>query len=285
MILLKNDQFLNRESITIDVEDRGFQFGDGVYEVIRIYDGSFFLLDDHLDRLQYSLNEVKIEYDVKEKKLKELLLTLAQKNNIHDGAIYLQISRGVALRSHPFPDEATATLIAYPIPVSSPKEKQKSGVYAILREDIRWLRCDIKSLNLLGSVLAKQEAKENGAFETIQYRDQQNVTEGSSSNVFIVKDGELFTHPNNHFILNGITRRYVHYLAETLSIPYTEKVFSVQELLEADEVFVSSTTAEIVPVTKIEDTVINDGQPGTITTKLLNAFFENINLNKLPEHL
>lgn len=285
MIILKNDEFFKREEVLIDIEERGFQFGDGVYEVVRIYNGEFFLLDDHLKRLQYSLNEIKINYNVQEKNLKQLIISLAQKNNVQDGGIYLQITRGTAIRAHAFPESVEPTLIAYPIKVATLNDLQQSGAKATLVKDIRWLRCDIKSLNLLGNVLAKQKAKEKSAYEAIQYRSDEHVTEGSSSNVFIVKDGTLFTHPSNHYILNGITRRYTHYLAEKLSIPYKEESFSVQSLLDADEVFVTSTTSEIMPIIEVDGKKINNGKPGPLTTKLLKAFFEHLNLEKLPNHL
>ncbi|WP_175616087.1 D-amino-acid transaminase [Piscibacillus halophilus] len=208
MFVLLNDEFVNRNECLIDIEDRANQFGDGVYEVIRVYDGEFFLLHDHLKRLIYSLEEAKINYDIHHHNLADQLQKLVEMNNFKDGGIYLQISRGASPRSHPFPKHTQPTLIAYPIPVTRPLESQEKGIEAILHEDLRWLRCDIKSLNLLGNVMAKQSALDAGAKEAILYRDYNHVTEGSSTNVFIVKDGIVKTHPANHYILNGITRLY-----------------------------------------------------------------------------
>lgn len=285
MLLLKNNEFIERDHATVDVEDRGYQFGDGVYEVIRIYNNNYFLLDEHLDRLQYSLNEVKIDYDIQKNQLKEQLIKLKDENRVTNGGVYVQISRGVAARGHAFPEQSEPSIVAYPITVSSPKELQQNGAKAILTKDIRWLRCDIKSLNLLGNVLAKQEAKDKDAFEAIQYRDETHVTEGSSTNVFVVKNGRLNTHPSNNYILNGITKRYLRYVAEKLSIPYEETVFSVDTLLNADEVFITSTTSEVVPIIQIDEHIIQNGKPGPITKQLLNAFPKYINLERLPEHI
>ncbi|PKR78326.1 D-amino-acid transaminase [Halalkalibacillus sediminis] len=281
MIILKNNQLVQREEAIIDMEDRGFQFGDGVYEVIRIYEGKFFLMNEHLERLQYSLTETGIEFDIKKGKLAEQLEDLAEKNQIDDGAIYIQITRGIAPRSHPYPTEAIPTLMAYPIPISRPIKLQESGAKVILEEDVRWLRCDIKSLNLLGNVMAKQTAKEAEAFEAILYRNPEHVTEGSSTNVFIVKDGKVITHPANNFILNGITRRYIHHLSNQLGITFEEDVFSVDELLNADEVFLASTTSEVMPVTQIDDYTIGNGEPGSISRKLLDEFFKHVDTDQI----
>ncbi|TFB22042.1 D-amino-acid transaminase [Filobacillus milosensis] len=283
VIVLFHDRFVDRKECLIDIEDRANQFGDGVYEVIRVYDGEFFLFDDHLKRLEYSLNEAKIKYDINHQQLKELLLELLKKNEVNNGGIYIQISRGIAARSHPFPKESKPTVIAYPIPTSRPLDKQENGIQATLYQDIRWHRCDIKSLNLLGNVMAKQHALDIGASEAIFYRDYNHVTEGSSTNVFIVNDGVIQTHPANNFILNGITRLYIKYLAKQLDLPFNEKVFTVAELKEADEVFISSTTSEVIPVTQIDETVIGNGKPGPIAKQLLNAFFEHHKIQQLTK--
>ncbi|WP_027963915.1 D-amino-acid transaminase [Halalkalibacillus halophilus] len=282
MIVLKNNTFIERKEATIDMEDRGFQFGDGVYEVIRVYNGEYFLLEDHIKRLQYSLNEIGITYDLEENGLRDDLIELLEANEVEDGGIYLQVSRGIAPRAHPYPSDAQPTLFAYPIHVVKPVAEQGTGVQVILEEDFRWLRCDIKSLNLLGNVMTKQKAKENGAFEAIFYRNEDHVTEGSSTNVFVVKDGTLYTHPADNYILNGITRRYILHVAEETNVPVEETVFSLDFLHEADEVFVASTTAEIVPVVQIENEVIANGKPGDVTKQLLQSFAKHQSLETLP---
>ncbi|MBU6081791.1 D-amino-acid transaminase [Allobacillus halotolerans] len=281
MIILKNDTFIERKDALIDMEDRGFQFGDGVYEVIRIYNGKFFLLEDHLKRLQYSLNEAQIDVDLAKRGIKEKLIELAEKNSVDDGGLYIQISRGVAPRNHLFPADAEATIFAYPLPLKKPTDQQKNGVKAILDQDIRWLRCDIKSLNLMGNILAKQKAKDSGAYEAILYRDENHVTEGSSTNIFIVKDGKLITHPKNNYILHGITRKYIQFLAEKLEIEFVERVYSVKEVLEADEVFLTSTTSEVTPIVEIDNEKVNDGQPGPITKKLLEQYDQYLHVERL----
>ncbi|WP_102028020.1 D-amino-acid transaminase [Salirhabdus sp. Marseille-P4669] len=276
MILLKNHNFIHRSEAKTDIEDRGYTFGDGVYEVIRIYNGAYFMLEYHLNRLQYSLNEVGINYDVESEDLETLLSELLNKNTIEDGAIYLQITRGIAPRKHPYPTNSQPELYAYPIPVSSPKKEQEQGVHLTLVEDLRWLRCDIKSLNLLYNVMVKQKAVDSGAYEALLYRSKDHITEGSSSNFFGIKNGKVLTHPANNYILNGITRIAVQKICKSQGIPFVEKVLSVDELAELDEAFIASTTAEVVPVTKIDDVVIGDGTVGEIAKKLQAGFLQLI---------
>ncbi|MDQ0160317.1 D-amino-acid transaminase [Alkalibacillus salilacus] len=285
MLVLKNETLINRNDAVIDIEDRGYQFGDGVYEVIRYYDGEWFLLDDHLERLQYSLDEAEIDYNVQEEKLKARLHDLMEQNQVQDGGVYLQVTRGFAPRNHPYPEHQQPTLIAYPLNLKRPTHDQTHGIHTITAEDFRWLRCDIKSLNLLGNVMTKQKAIDTGASEAIFYRDESHVTEGSSTNVFIVKNGELITHPADHYILNGITRRHLLYLAERLDIPYRIEVFGLDALKNADEVFVSSTSAEIKPVISVDDQIISNGEPGPITNTLLKNYFDHLSVTKLPNHI
>ncbi|MCP8615556.1 D-amino-acid transaminase [Salirhabdus salicampi] len=272
MFVLKNDQFIRRNEATIDIEDRGHQFGDGVYEVFRLYNGNIFMLSEHLDRLVYSLTELKIPYDISKKALKNQLHELINKNGVKDGGIYLQITRGVAPRSHPFPQDVHPQLIAYTIPVSRPTEAQENGVNTTLVEDLRWGRCDIKSLNLLWNIMAKQQAKEHGYFESILYRSEQHITEGSSSNFFGVKEGVVITHPANRFILNGITRIAIKQICSELHIPFKEQILTLNDLQQLDEAFLSSTTLEVVPVTSIDDIQVNGGAIGDITKQILEQF-------------
>ena len=272
MVILHNSQFIQREEALTDIEDRGYTFGDGVYEVIRIYHGSFFMLDEHLKRLQYGLNEINISYNIQKEQLKSLLLELKDRNQVKDGGIYLQISRGIAPRKHPYPPNAKPVLYAYPIPIQNPASQQENGVKLMLVEDLRWLRCDIKSINLLYNVMAKQKALEAGAFEALLYRDENHITEGSSTNFFGIKDGSVVTHPADHFILNGITRKAVQQICHELEIPFVEKRISIDELSQLDEAFLASTTAEIVPVIQINDEVIGEGTVGNLVKQIQLAF-------------
>ncbi|QHS21659.1 D-amino-acid transaminase [Virgibacillus sp. MSP4-1] len=276
MFVLKNQEFIQRDDAKTDIEDRGYTFGDGVYEVIRVYNGAFFMLKEHLDRLQFSLTETAIPYDTDSEDLGTLLNQLVSKNQIKNGAIYLQITRGIAPRSHPYPKQTPPQLYAYPIPVSSPVDAQQNGVSVTLLEDKRWLRCDIKSLNLLYNVMAKQQAKENGYFEALLYRDEAHITEGSSSNFFAVKDGTVITHPANNYILNGITRLAVLQVCDQLGIPLKEKELRIRDLESIDEAFLASTTSEVVPITEIDQQKVGDGKSGEITSRILEGFKELI---------
>lgn len=269
--VLLNDQIVQRDDVRIDIEDRGYQFGDGVYEVIRVYGGVPFLLHEHLERLERSAREIMLPIGQTSDALATQLKTLIRANELLDGIIYLQVSRGTAPRYHGFPKHVNTTLIAYLKEMPRPLAQLKEGVKAIVLEDIRWLRCDIKSLNLLGNVLAKQNALNNSAFEAIQHR-QQTVTEGSASNVFMIHHSKVYTHPANNLILNGITRVKILELCKQLNIPYEEKAFTVDELYEADEVFISSTTSEITPVIEVEGRTIGAGIPGPLTVKLQQEF-------------
>ncbi|GIN90948.1 D-amino-acid transaminase [Siminovitchia terrae] len=270
MILL-NERFLERDEVTIDIEDRGYQFGDGVYEVIRIYNGACFAMDAHIERLRRSAEQIEMILPYTLTELEENLLKLVEKNNIKTGIIYVQVTRGAAPRAHHFPEGSSSVLVAYVQSLDRPLTKMRNGVKVTLTEDIRWKRCDIKSLNLLGSVLAKQKAKNKGFEEAILHRDEV-ITEGSSTNVFIIKDQAIYTHPANNLILNGITRNKVLKIAREKKFQVVEEPFTIKELLNADEIFITSTTIEITPVIEIDQTVIAGGQPGPVTCILQKEF-------------
>lgn len=275
MTILFNHQLIDRSQAQVDIEDRGYQFGDGVYEVIRVYEGKTFCLPEHVERLQRSAREIGITLPYDEQRMEELLLQLLHANRIHNGTIYLQVSRGVAPRSHPFPKKSEAIVVAYTNEAERPYSSLNNGIRAVITEDIRWLRCDIKSLNLLGSVLAKQYATENGCEEAILHRDGR-VTEGSSTNVFRIKDGTLYTHPANNLILHGINRAVTLELAQELQIPVKEESFTTDALFQADEIFVTSTTMEISPVITVNGRKVGDGKPGKVTRQLQHAFEKRI---------
>ncbi len=193
---LWNDKIVNEDEVIINKEDRGYQFGDGVYEVIKVYNGEMFTTDEHIDRLYLSAEKIRITIPYTKDKLHKLLHELVEINNLGTGHIYFQITRGTAPRVHNFPvGNIQPVITAYTKENERPFENFEKGVKATFVEDIRWLRCDIKSLNLLGAVLAKQEATEKGCYEAILHRGDV-VTEGSSTNVFGIKDGVLYTHPS-----------------------------------------------------------------------------------------
>ncbi|WP_421380660.1 D-amino-acid transaminase [Bacillus salacetis] len=274
--VILNGQILERNEAKVDIEDRGYQFGDGIYEVIRVYNGTFFTADEHLTRLFESAEKIGMTLPCTFEELKNLLASLVQRNKVNDGIIYLQFSRGVAARQHHYPDKnVEPAFTAYTKEMPRPKDKLENGVQAKLVEDVRWLRCDIKSLNLLGNIMAKQEAAEAGCFEAILHRGDK-VTEGSSSNMFIVKDGTIKTHPATNLILNGITRRVILDICKEQNIPVQEEEFTVEELLSADEIFLASTTSEVMPIVKVTGGEFEAGEPGEITKKLQAVFEKKI---------
>lgn len=275
--VLFNTQVVKREQVTIDIEDRGYQFGDGVYEVVRIYGGRSYLMKEHMIRLERSASEISLTLPTHIEELEGKLEELIQLNEVQDGIIYLQISRGVAPRAHGFPPpETRSSLIAYTKDFPRPLQQMKEGGKAILVEDIRWLRCDIKSLNLLGNVLAKQKAQDLQCLEAIQHRNG-TITEGSATNVCIINEGIISTHPATNLILDGITKNKVLELCTELKIPFKEEAFSIEQLMKADEVFITSTTNEITPIILIDGKEIGPGIPGPITVKLQQAFEDDIN--------
>jgi len=271
MNILLNNRIVPRESFTVDLEDRGFQFGDGIYEVIRIYDGVFFEWEAHLERLVWSAKELMLPLPAAINTLYQNLQLLVKDSKITNGTVYIQVTRGTAPRFHALPEKAEPTLVAYVREMQRPLEQMKKGIKAVTAEDIRWLRVDIKSLNLLGNVLAKQKAVEQGGAEAILIRDG-IVTEGSSSNLFAIKDKQCFTHPANHLILNGITRQVVLRLLNDIDLTLQETSFTLDELLEMDEVFITNTGQEVCPVIQIDDFVIRKGTPGVYTRRLQSGF-------------
>ncbi|ALF11097.1 D-amino-acid transaminase [Parageobacillus thermoglucosidasius] len=271
MDILLNDSIISREDLTIDLEDRGYQFGDGIYEVVRIYERQLFEWEAHAKRLEYSAKELMISLPVRIEELYQNLLKLIKKSSVSVGYVYIQVTRGTAPRAHGFPENCKPNLIAYAREMARPLMKMKNGVRAVTADDIRWLRVDIKSLNLLGNVLAKQKAIEAKAEEAILIRNG-IVTEGSSSNVFAIREGKCFTHPANHYILNGITRQLVLRLLNEIGVAVEEIPITKEELFEMDEIFITSTIHEICPVIEIDGVKIGNGAPGVLTGKLQSLF-------------
>ncbi|KIL37468.1 D-alanine aminotransferase [Cohnella kolymensis] len=275
--VLMNDDFVSREAARVDIEDRGYQFGDGIYEVVRVHGGKLFKMDEHLSRFVRSTSEIGITLPFSVETIKDKLLQLFELDPLEDGMIYFQVTRGTAPRIHHFPEPSVpARLIAYTKTSARPAQLQQQGVQCVFAEDIRWLRCDIKSLNLLGNVMAKQQAKTAGAYEAILHRGEM-VTEGSSTNVFIVNNETLYTHPANNFILNGITRMTILEMCAKLNIKVVESTFTTQDLLEADEVFISSTNIDAMPVIQVDGRPIGSGKPGALTKAIQREFEQLFN--------
>lgn len=270
--VILNDQIIQRNQHRIDMEDRGYQFGDGVYEVIRVYNGELFGIEEHVDRFYESAGKIKLKILFTKESLKENLNALVKENELQLGIVYMQLTRGVSPRAHVFPDEHTTPVFtAYTKEMPIPKLQMANGVSVIVKPDIRWLRCDIKSLNLLPNILAKEEAKEQGCYEAVFHRDG-IVTEGASSNIFIVAKDKIITHPESHFILNGITRQIIFKLCKENKLSLVEKPFNVDDLMNADEVFLTSTVSEVMPIIKIDNKTIGNGQPGSYTVQLQALF-------------
>lgn len=267
-----NDRIMDRENNMVDIEDRAYQFGDGIYEVIGVYNGSPLLLNEHMERLAASAREIRLKLPKSTTEIKRKLEKLVSVNGLEEGIIYMQVSRGVASREHYFPSEdVPPVMVAYTREEQRMTDLENQGATAVLVEDIRWLRCDIKTLNLLPNAMAKQEAVENNSIEAILHRGE-TITEASASNVFIIRNSELYTHPANNYILNGITRKKIIQLCDSLDISVNEETYTVDNLLQADEVFVSATKLDVVPILKVDDHTIADGTPGEVTKQIVEAF-------------
>ena len=263
-----NGRFGPLAEAVVSVEDRGFQFGDGVYEVIRTYRGRPFAIDEHLSRLERSAQALQLSLGYTKARWIALIEEGLRRSNLPETKIYLQITRGQAPRDHPFPAELSPTTVLtfrelHPLDLSV----RQAGVQAILLEDIRWGRCDIKSVNLLANVLARQRAKEAGVFEAILLRDGA-VTEGSVSNVMVVQNGTILTAPEGPRILSGVTRAKVLELAKKEGIPVVETVVRREDLLGASEVFLTGTTVEVLPVVRVDGQAIGPAVPGPMTQLL-----------------
>ena len=275
-VYFMDGQFTERDGLAISIDDRGYYFGDGVYEVIKVYGGELYTAEEHIDRLFQSATKIKMTLPYSEVQLMEIARELVAKNNILVGHVYIQVTRGSAPRLHQFPNPAVPPVVTgYAINNPRPMAGIENGVGVKSVEDVRWLRCDIKSLNLLGNVLAKQEAYEAGCIEALLHRDG-IVTEGSASNMFGVKDGTVYTHPVTNLILNGITRQVVLGLCEEQGIPVVEKSFTLDEAFEMDEFFLTSTTSEVTPVISIDGRPVSSGILGPLTMKLQKAFSSQI---------
>ena len=269
-------QFSPLEEIRISPDDRGFLFGDGVYEVIRAYHGVPAFWGEHFARLIRSAREIQLTVSLEPTDFQRLLLSGLQQSGYREGKIYIQVTRGVAPREHIFPSQGEPTVfLSFRNMNSLPTMVCQQGVSAITLPDIRWDRCDIKSLNLLPNVLAKQKAQDANAFEAIFVRDGW-VTEGATSNIFIVKDGVIITPERNHFVLAGVTQQQVVTLARANGRDVRFRPMSISDLFQSDEVFLVGTTIEVLPVIQVNGELIRDGKPGPITMTLQNQFSTHV---------
>jgi D-alanine transaminase len=278
VLVYLNGEFIPEEEARISVDDRGFLFADGIYEVARIYRGRAFRMDEHIRRARNGLRALEIPLgDVDS--LQGIMERLMSENGIEqaDATLYVQITRGAAPRRHAFPaGDVRPTVYAVVKPyVDHAADYWTKGVAAVTVSDNRWARCDIKSIALLPNVLANQKAHASGAFEALFVRDG-IVLEGSHSNLFAVYDGGLVTYPASNYVLSGITRAFVFELAEALGIPAREGLIPEARLFEADELFLSGTTTEIMPVVQVDGRPIGGGEPGPLSVKLQAALRERV---------
>lgn len=263
-----NGEFLAAENAQVSVLDRGFLLGDGVYEVIPVYNALPFRLKEHLQRLQRSLNGVRMANPYSDEKWADIIAQLVKQNGDGDQAVYLQVTRGVAPRDHVFPEgvEPTAFVMTNPIK-PLPEWFKKEGIKAITVKDIRWAQCDIKAITLLPNSLLRQQAQDAGAQEALLIRDGY-MTEGSASNSYAVIDGVIFTAPKDEKVLPGITRDLVLELADAAGIPYREEAVTAEQLKSAEEIWISSSTRELLPVTSLDGQPVGSGKPGPLWQQL-----------------
>jgi len=264
-----NGQYIPHRRAAVHVEDRGYQFADGVYEVIAIKRGRMVDLKPHFERLERSLGELKIAEPMSRAALTFVLEQVCRRNRIRDGIVYLQITRGVAPRDHQFPADPKPAVVATARNAASKAPLRETGVSVVSIPDIRWKRCDIKSVSLLPNVLGKQIAVEAGAYEAWQVDTEGMVTEGTATNAWIVtNDGEIVTRQAGEAILSGVTRLAVRALAKQDGLTLIERPFSVDEAKAAKEVFLTSTTSNVMPIIEIDGAVVGNGHPGIVTQQL-----------------
>lgn len=270
-----NGRWLNPQQARVSFNDRGFMLADGIYEVVRVYDGKPFALQPHIERLLRSAQEIELSLPLSAEELAEIIAEAPRRRGIDEAQVYIQLTRGAAERTHHFPPGATATLLVYASPPPGlPPKAYTDGGQAIVVPDERWLRCDIKSIMLLANGLAKQRARQAGAVEALLEREGVGMTEGSSSNLFIVQKGTLITAPAGRYILRGVTRDIVLRLAREQGVDIQERFVPRGQLFTADELFVTSTNMEVLPITVVDGQKIGDGRPGPVTRRLMARYGE-----------
>lgn len=277
-IAYANRQFIPQTEATVAMEDRGYQFADGMYEVAAFLNRRLLDADRHLDRMEYSLRELSIAMPMSRAALCMLIDELIARNSREEGLIYFQITRGVTARNHAMPKDIAPVLTMSMLPVSIATDAQRAkGMRAITARDERWKRCDIKSISLLPNILAREKSYQVGARETILVNDAGEVTEGSATNIFFVDaTGTLITHPKNTAILGGITRDVVLEIAREAQIPVREEAFKAADIGKAAEVFFTSTSAFVMPLIEVDAKQVGDGTPGPITKRLIELYTRHV---------
>ncbi|HZL12409.1 MAG TPA: D-amino-acid transaminase [Prolixibacteraceae bacterium] len=269
-----NGSLIAKNEASISPEDRGFNFADGIYEVIKYYGGKPFRYADHMERLKRSLREIRIEFDDLDQ-FEAVFQSLLERNGLanEEAGVYLQITRGSNTRIHRFPENTKPTVYATAFPFSLKRDQLENGVKVITTKDIRWLRCDIKSISLLPNVLAAEKAHEQDAVEAIFIRNG-IVTEGSHSSFMAVKDGVVYTHPDSNLILPGITKMVIREICKANNIKVVEEGIPASVLTIMDEMMIVGTGSEVSPVVKLDETLVGNGKPGPLTLFIQKKFFE-----------
>ncbi|MCX7193284.1 MAG: D-amino acid aminotransferase [Proteobacteria bacterium] len=276
MTIYLNGQYMPVTEAKVSVLDRGFIFGDGVYEVIPVYSRRAFRLSDHLQRLQHSLDGIRLTNPHSLTEWTEIVNELIARNAPEDQYLYLHITRGTAMRDHAFPNPAVApTVFVMSNPLLTPApELLTSGVNAVTAQDNRWLRCDIKAISLLPNVLLRQLAVDAGCAETILIRDDDFLTEGAASNIFVVKNGTLLAPPKDNLMLPGITYDVILELAEAHGIPHQVRKITKAELFDADELLLTSSTREVMAITRLDGKQVGTALPGPMFEKIYQYYQE-----------
>ena len=263
-----NGEFMPLAEARVPVLDRGFIFGDGVYEVIPVYSRHAFRLVEHLHRLQKSLDSIRLANPHSDAEWSQLVHEMIERNDGDDQSIYFQITRGVAKRAHEFPAQVKPTVFMMSTPLLTPPQEQiDHGIACITGTDFRWLMCDVKSVALLGNCLLKQTAVDAGAAEIVLFRDG-HLTEAAACNVLVVQDGVLLAPPKDNLILPGITYNVVLELAAANQIPLEMRAASEQEVRAAQEIWITSSTKEVLAVTRLDGAAVGDGKPGPLFRRM-----------------
>jgi D-alanine transaminase len=271
-----NNKYIPFKDAKIPIEDRGFQFSDSVYEVVKIINKKILDFDFHIRRLKYSTSELNFNFKINSEFLKKIINNLIIKNKVSNGIIYLQITRGVQSREHAYKKNLKPNVIIYTAKKKfNLPNKNYRGFKAITYPDIRWGRPDIKTTSLLANIIAATEAKKKGAYETILFKGKK-ITEAAHSNVWIVKGNKIITHPANKEILKGVTRTVLINIIHSLGLKLTEKEFSLKELYKSDEVFITSSGSLVTPIIQIDNIKINNKEIGKITKALAINFYKSI---------
>ncbi len=276
MLIYLNGKYLDYSQALLPVDERGLQFADGVYEVALVWGGQFVDLDRHLERLERSAQAIELDLPFTRSEIRAVTEELLHRAEVKQAALYLQVTRGVAPRDHRFPAVVQPTVIAYLKDAPVDQGALQHGVKAITVPDLRWLRCDIKSVSLLPNVLARQQAANRGVREALQVRAGVGVTEGSATNIWMVHQGSIVTAPASNWILSGIVRGVVLELAQAEKMPVAERFASAEELMQMDEVFITSTTSFVMPIVEIDGRKVGDGEPGPVTMRLQELYLERL---------